>query len=453
MYGLKKKKKIMITVTPCAKINLGLNITSKRTDGYHNLETVFCPVPIYDTITISKNGAPEGTCSLNIKGLEICGNAEDNLIVKAYRALCKERPLPGMDITLEKSIPTQAGMGGGSADCAFALKAINRLSGLGLSESRLAEIAARLGADCPFFIKAQPCYAEGIGERMTPMELSLDNYWIAVVKPPIPVSTKEAFAGIRPHEPQICCRDIVTKEPIENWRGLLKNDFEETIFKLHPQLAAIKERLYADGALYAAMSGSGSALFGLFSEKPELSAYEGCKMFVSSMRGAAERFPIVNDRGEVVGETSRAFAHSGAKPLHPVVHLHVFNSKGELYLQKRPEWKDIQPGKWDTAVGGHIDLGENVDEALKRETIEELGISDFSAISMGSYVFESSREKELVNVFRTTYDKPISPSRTELAGGKFFSENEIAQNIGKDIFTPNFEKEWLKLFGNDSIKK
>lgn len=443
----------MITVTPCAKINLGLNITSKRSDGYHNLETVFYPVPIYDTITISESNSREGTCTLDIKGLKIDGNTEDNLIVKAYKALSKERALPGINITLEKNIPTQAGMGGGSADCAFTMKAINRLFDLKLSDPQLVGIAAGLGADCPFFINAQPCYAEGIGEKITPLGLSLDNYWIAVVKPPVPVSTKEAFAGINPSKPQICCRDIVTKEPIENWKGLLKNDFEETIFRLHPQLADIKEKLYADGALYAAMSGSGSALFGLFNEKPNLSVYEGCTTFVHSMRGAAERFPIVSEEGKVVGETSRAFAHSGAKPLHPVVHLHVFNSKGELYLQKRPEWKDIQPGKWDTAVGGHVDLGEDIDEALRRETMEELGISDFTTVSMGSYVFESSKEKELVNVFRTVYDKPISPSRTELAGGKFFSENEIAQNIGKEIFTPNFEKEWLKLFGNNNTKK
>lgn len=443
----------MITVTPCAKINLGLNITSKRTDGYHNLETVFYPVPIYDIITIEENGAPTGTCSLNIKGLKIDGNTDDNLIAKAYRALCKEKTLPGISITLKKNIPTQAGMGGGSADCAFALKAINRLFDLKLSDSKLTGIAAGLGADCPFFIKAQPCYAEGIGEKMTPIELPLDKYWIAVVKPRISVSTKEAFAGIRPQKSQLCCKNIVMKEPIEDWKNLLKNDFEGTIFKLHPELATIKEKLYADGALYATMSGSGSALFGLFDKKPELSVYEGSTTFVCSMRGAAERFPIVNDRGMIIGETSRAFAHSGAKPLHPVVHLHVFNSKGELYLQKRPEWKDIQPGKWDTAVGGHIDLGETVGEALQRETREELGISDFSAVSMGSYVFENNREKELVNVFRTVYDKPISPSKPELDGGKFFSENEIAQNIGKDVFTPNFEKEWLKLFGNNNIKK
>lgn len=443
----------MITVTPCAKINLGLNITSKRTDGYHNLETVFYPVPIHDIITISGNGAPAVTCSLNIKGLTIDGNANDNLIVKTYRALCKEKTLPGISITLKKNIPTQAGMGGGSADCAFALKAINQLFNLKLNDSKLTDIAAGLGADCPFFIKAQPCYAEGIGEKMTPIELYLDKYWIAIIKPQISVSTKEAFAGIHPSKPQFCCRDIVTKESIENWKKLLKNDFEETIFKLHPELATIKEKLYGDGALYAAMSGSGSALFGLFNKKPELSEYEECTVLTYSMRGATERFPIVTAEGKVVGETTRAYAHSGAKPLHPVVHLHVFNSKGELYLQKRPEWKDIQPGKWDTAVGGHIDLGENVGEALRREAMEELGISDFSSVDMGSYVFESSKEKELVNVFRTVYDKPISPSKPELDGGKFFSENEIAQNIGKDVFTPNFEKEWLKLFGNNNIKK
>nr|WP_299336820.1 NUDIX domain-containing protein [uncultured Prevotella sp.] len=137
------------------------------------------------------------------------------------------------------------------------------------------------------------------------------------------------------------------------------------------------------------------------------------------------------------------------KPLHPVVHLHVFNKKGELYLQKRPEWKDIQPGKWDTAVGGHVDYGETIVQALHREVLEEIGISEYSPESMGRYVFESDREKELVNVFRTTYDTPLHPSTTELDGGRFFSHEEIAQRIGKGVFTPNFEKEWLRLFSHE----
>lgn len=159
-----------------------------------------------------------------------------------------------------------------------------------------------------------------------------------------------------------------------------------------------------------------------------------------------EQFPIVDPDGNILGAISRGEAHSGSKVLHPVVHLHVFNSRGELYLQRRPEWKDIQPGKWDTATGGHIDLGESVAQALKREVSEELGITDFSPISMGHYVFESARERELVYVHRTVYDGDIHPSESELDGGRFWSPEEIVENIGKGVFTPNFESEYKRFF-------
>jgi len=159
-----------------------------------------------------------------------------------------------------------------------------------------------------------------------------------------------------------------------------------------------------------------------------------------------ELFPVVDEQGKVMGSISRAKAHDGTKILHPVVHLHVFNSKGELYLQKRPEWKDIQPGKWDTAVGGHVDYGETPEQALVREASEEIGITDFTPIAMGHYVFESKREKELVYVNRTVYDGPIKPSDEELADGRFWSQEEIKNAMGKEIFTPNFESEYRKFF-------
>ena len=158
-----------------------------------------------------------------------------------------------------------------------------------------------------------------------------------------------------------------------------------------------------------------------------------------------EIFPIVDEDGNILGQVTRGHAHDGSKILHPVVHLHVFNSRGELYLQHRPAWKDIQPDKWDTAVGGHIDLGESVGDALKREVREELGITEFTPESLGHYVFESNREKELVYVHRCIYDGPISPSKNELSGGRFWSPEEISANIGKGIFTPNFENEYLKV--------
>lgn len=159
-----------------------------------------------------------------------------------------------------------------------------------------------------------------------------------------------------------------------------------------------------------------------------------------------ELFPIVDEDGNILGAISRGDAHSGSKVLHPVVHLHVFNSKGDLYLQKRPHWKDIQPDKWDTAIGGHIDLGENVEQALKREVREELGISDFQPESLGHYVFESLKERELVYVHKTIYDGEVMPNTEELAGGRFWSKKEIEDNMGKDIFTPNFESEYKRFF-------
>ncbi len=159
-----------------------------------------------------------------------------------------------------------------------------------------------------------------------------------------------------------------------------------------------------------------------------------------------EQFPIVDEDGNILGAISRGHAHDGSKILHPVVHLHVFNSRGELYLQHRPAWKDIQPDKWDTAVGGHVDLGENVHQALLREVREELGITDFTPEDLGHYVFEGKRERELVYVHRCTYDGAISPSKDELNGGRFWTKDEIASSIGKGIFTPNFESEYQRYF-------
>lgn len=158
-----------------------------------------------------------------------------------------------------------------------------------------------------------------------------------------------------------------------------------------------------------------------------------------------EYFPLVNEEGKTIGKATRKECHSGSKMLHPVVHLHIFNNNGDLYLQKRSMRKDIQPGKWDTAVGGHIDYGESVEEALRREVREELGVTDFSPIKITSYIFESAIEKELVNTFRTVYNGPFNPDPEELDGGRFWAIDEILESIGKGIFTPNFENEFQSI--------
>lgn len=169
------------------------------------------------------------------------------------------------------------------------------------------------------------------------------------------------------------------------------------------------------------------------------------KMIETNHDNEAELLPLVDECGNIIGAATRCECHDGSKRLHPVVHLHVFNSHGDLYLQKRPAWKDIQPGKWDTSVGGHIDLGENVDQALHREVREELGITDFQCTAIGHYVFESDREKELVYAFKTIYDGAITPS-AELDGGRFWTATDIKEKLGKGIFTPNFENKYRKFF-------
>ncbi len=171
------------------------------------------------------------------------------------------------------------------------------------------------------------------------------------------------------------------------------------------------------------------------------------------MDNQQEIFPVVDESGQVIGSATRGECHSGSKLLHPVVHLHVFNSKGDIYLQKRPEWKDIQPGKWDTAVGGHIDYGETPEEALHREVREELGITKFCPEQLDMYVFESQRERELVYVNRTTYDGEICPSAAELDGGRFWTMQEIHEAMGKGILTPNFESEFKRCFGKKGLNR
>ena len=261
----------MITF-PIAKINLGLNVVEKRPDGYHNLQTVFYPVPIMDALEIvpMNEGFPSDVdCDLKVTNIHIDGDEQRNLVVRAYRLLKQDFPsLPRIHTHLWKGIPTQAGMGGGSSDCAYMIRILNETFDLQLTDEQMQRYAAQLGADCAFFIKSIPCYAEGIGEKLVPISLDLSGWHIGVVRPDIPVPTKEAFSRIHPHYPELNCREVVM-QPVETWHNTLVNDFEESVFALYPEIGAIKEQLYKMGATYAAMSGSGSALFGLFKEKPD----------------------------------------------------------------------------------------------------------------------------------------------------------------------------------------
>lgn len=246
-------------IFPNAKINLGLNIINKREDGYHNLETIFYPIPFSDILEV----VPADKTMLHVSGNKIDCAPEKNLVIKAYEILKEEYDIPSLDIYLHKIIPDGAGLGGGSADASFLLKAINDLFNLNISNDRLVHISKKLGADCPFFIYNKPMMASGIGEILTPVDLSLKGKGILIIKPDVYVSTKVAFSNIKPCKPEYSVKDII-RLPVLQWRDLLQNDFETSIFSEFPQLRKIKEELYTNHAMYASMSGSGSALFGIF---------------------------------------------------------------------------------------------------------------------------------------------------------------------------------------------
>ena len=275
----------MITF-PIAKINLGLNVVEKRADGYHNLQTVFFPVPLLDALDVQEMGAEfpsQYDCDLKVSNIHIDGDEQRNLVVRAYNLLKQDFPdMPRVHAHLYKGIPTQAGMGGGSSDCGFMITLLNKMFNLGLSDEQMIQYAARLGADCAFFILNKPCYAEGIGEKLQPIQLSLSGWYLSLVRPDIPVSTREAFALIKPHYPEFNCKEVV-QLPVEEWRGKLTNDFEDSVFAVHPELGAVKDRLYQLGATYAAMSGSGSTLFALSKQPIHLDEFAQEGTFITTI--------------------------------------------------------------------------------------------------------------------------------------------------------------------------
>ncbi|MBP5364642.1 MAG: 4-(cytidine 5'-diphospho)-2-C-methyl-D-erythritol kinase [Bacteroidales bacterium] len=268
-------------VYPNAKINLGLNITSCRPDGYHDIETIFYPIAVCDMLEMvfPESGDAEYAWSSSGDALDV--DAEHNICIRALRLLRQRFDIPMVAFHLHKNIPSGAGLGGGSADAAFVIRHLNDLLHLGMTDNEMMATAAKLGADCPFFIKNKPMYATGIGDILSPINISLKGKYIAIAKPDVHVSTADAYRGVVPQKPDEDLRDIVSM-PIEEWHKHLKNDFEPTIFAQHPEIRAIKEFMYDKGALYASMSGSGSAVYGIF-DKPTDCKYENCKNYFCTL--------------------------------------------------------------------------------------------------------------------------------------------------------------------------
>ncbi len=246
---------------PNAKINIGLFITGKRPDGFHNLETVFFPVGWSDALEIAESDVLQFSAS----GIPISGPTESNLAMKAYFLLQKDFGLPPLKIHLHKQIPFGAGLGGGSADAAFMLRMLNQTFNLNISQDKLIEYAAVLGSDCPFFILNKPAFATGRGEMMNEINLNVNGLYLLLVKPPVEVSTVRAFQNVVPQKPAISLSELINL-PVRDWKDNIVNQFESSVFPQYPAISSIKTQLYDLGALYASMSGSGSCIFGLFSE-------------------------------------------------------------------------------------------------------------------------------------------------------------------------------------------
>jgi 4-diphosphocytidyl-2-C-methyl-D-erythritol kinase len=255
---------------PNCKINLGLRILERLPDGYHRLETIFYPLGLSDILEI--NPSNSAITHLTITGIEVQGQPTDNLCYQAWEMLNKEYGIPAVEMHLHKIIPTGAGLGGGSSDAAFTLAMLNDLFEIGITNEKMYSLALRLGMDCPYFLLNTPALGTSKGEILTPASIDLKGIHIVVVKPEIHISTAEAYSGVIPRLRNKSL-SVLMQQPVGNWKHSLVNDFEESVFRKYPEIARIKDKLYENGALYASMSGSGSAVYGLFSEKVDLSAY------------------------------------------------------------------------------------------------------------------------------------------------------------------------------------
>lgn len=269
---------------PNCKINIGLNIVSKRPDGYHNLETVFFPIPLRDNLEFKEIENEDVPYRLVSGGVPIEGKPEDNLIVKVYLDMKAEFNLPALELSLYKNIPMGAGLGGGSSDAAAMMKGLNEAYNLQLSTEDMEKRLTKFGADCPFFVRNKPAYATGIGDELTNCNVSLKDKFIVLVKPDVFVSTKEAYAHVTPKLPAIPLAEAI-KLPIETWKEQIVNDFEQSVFPFHPELPAIKQTLYDMGAVYASMSGSGSTMYGIFNRPtPEANeVFDKCFVYTKKL--------------------------------------------------------------------------------------------------------------------------------------------------------------------------
>ena len=267
-------------VFPNAKINIGLNITEKRADGFHNLESCFYPIGWSDALEI----LPQENFSFKSSGIPVPGDADSNLCSKAYRLVAADYAIPKVDMHLLKAVPIGAGLGGGSSDAAFTIKALNTLFDLKIPVENQIGYARRLGSDCAFFIGNEPAYCFNKGDEFETIDVKLKGKWIVLANPGLHISTAEAYSGIKPQHSDQDLR-IELQKPVESWKNSVKNDFEVTLFKKYRLLREIKEKFYTLDALYAAMSGSGSTVYGIFDEENDLSAqFAGCKIWQGLMR-------------------------------------------------------------------------------------------------------------------------------------------------------------------------
>ncbi len=252
---------------PNTKINIGLQVVEKRPDGFHNIRSVFYPISLCDMLEAVESKDFHFTST----GKDIPGHTEDNLCVKAYRLLSAEKPIPPVHIHLHKVTPMGAGLGGGSANAAFFIRLMNEKFALGMDDATIRTRAAKLGSDCPFFVSNEPAFVQGRGDVFEAIGLSLKGYHIALVCPPIHINTAEAYSGIVPRQPDVTLPEFILNNDPGKWKEELKNDFEPSVFQKYPAVREIKERLYSFGAAYASMSGSGSAVYGIFERKKDLS--------------------------------------------------------------------------------------------------------------------------------------------------------------------------------------